>query len=149
MINQVSLVGRMVKDLDLRYTKSGKAVGNGTIAVNRPFKTNGQQEADFIQYVIWGKPAENLAQYMGKGSQIGLTGRIQTRSYENNEGKTVFVVEVVADNVAFLESKKGGGQSSNQSNNQQRSNQQQNTSDVDPFKNNGEPIDISDDDLPF
>ncbi|MEC5422097.1 single-stranded DNA-binding protein [Virgibacillus sp. C22-A2] len=114
MINAVTLVGRLTKDVDLRYTPNGKAVGNFTLAVNRPFKTNGQQETDFINCTIWGKQAENLANFMKKGSQVGVTGRIQTRTYENSEGKTVFVTEVVADQAAFLESKKDN-QSSNQS----------------------------------
>src|SRR5690625_3952843 len=106
MINTVTLVGRLTKDVDLRYTQNGKAVANFNIAVNRPFKNaQGEQEADFINCNSWGKQAENLANYMKKGSQIGVTGRINTRSYENQEGKRIFVTEVVADQVAFLESK--------------------------------------------
>lgn len=143
MINSVTLVGRMTKDCDLRYTPNGKAVGNFTLAVNRSFKNaQGENEADFIICQTWGKQAENLANYMKKGSQVGVVGRIATRSYENSEGKRVFMTEVVADQVAFLESKKSNNaSSSNQSNNQ--------SSDNDPFKNNGEPIDIDDDMLPF
>lgn len=137
MINSITLVGRLTKDVDLRYTQSGKAVGNFTLAVNRPFKNqSGEYDADFINAVSWGKQAENLANYMKKGSQIGITGRVQTRNYENNEGKRIYITEVVADQVAFLESKKTGGQSSDQS--------QQNN----PIANAGEPIDI-DGDLPF
>src|SRR5699024_9576236 len=98
---------------------NGKAVGNGTIAVNRPFKNQqGENEADFIRFQVWGNQAENLANYMGKGSQIGIDGRIATRSYDGQDGKRVFVTEVVADNVQFLESKSNG----NQSNQQQRVN---------------------------
>ena len=142
MINTVTIVGRMTKDCDLKYTPNGKAVGNFTLAVNRPFKNaQGQQEADFIMCQVWGKSAENLANYMKKGSQVGVVGRINTRNYENSEGKRVYVTEVVADQVAFLESK---GQSNNQSNNQQ-----QKPPADDPFKGHGEPIDVSDDDLPF
>lgn len=138
MINSVTIVGRMTKDVDLRYTANGKAVGNFTIAANRPFKNaQGENEADFINCTAWGKQAENLANYMGKGSQIGVTGRIQTRTFENKEGKTVFVTEVVADQVAFLESKKSSGQSSNQS---QQSN---------PIADAGQPVDIDDSSLPF
>ena len=107
-----------------------------TVAVNRPFKTNGEQEADFINGVVWGKPAENLANYMNKGSQIGVDGRIQTRSYDNNEGKRVYVTEVVADSVSFLDSK---GQSQN------NKPQQKQQSKDNPFQE--EPVDISD--LPF
>lgn len=146
MINNATLVGRMTKDVDLRYTQNGKAVGNFILAVNRPFKNkNGEQETDFILCQVWGKQAENLANYMKKGSQVGVVGRINTRNYENNQGQRVYVTEVVADQVAFLESKK-------QSNNQSQNNQQQpqnNQQFNDPFANNGQPIDISDDDLPF
>lgn len=140
MINNVTLVGRMTKDVDLRYTPNGKAVGSFTVAVNRPFKNaNGENEADFINCQTWGKQAENLANYMKKGSQIGLVGRIQTRNYENNEGKRVFITEVVADSVQFLESK-GSSQGQNQSQNQNQK---------DPFANKGEPIDVDNSDLPF
>lgn len=143
MINTVTLVGRLTRDVELRYAESGRAIANFNLAVNRPFKNaNGDREADFINVVQFGKGAELTAQYMKKGSQLGLTGRIQTRSYENNEGKRVYVTEVVADQVAFLDSKdRQNNQHSTQQNNQQQFD--------DPFKNNGEPIDINDDDLPF
>src|SRR5699024_11443034 len=85
------------------------AVANFTVAVNRPFKNNGEQEADFINCVTWRKSAENLANYMSKGNQIGLDGRIQTRTFETKEGKTAFVTEVVADSVQFLEPKNSSG----------------------------------------
>lgn len=138
MINAVTLVGRLTKDVDLRYTQSGKAVGNFTLAVNRPFKNaQGEQEADFINCTSWGKQAENLANYMKKGSQVGIVGRIQTRSYENNDGKRVFVTEVVADQVSFLESKSN---KTEKPSNEQPSN---------PFRDEAGPVDISDDDLPF
>jgi len=139
MINTVTLVGRLTKDVDLRYTQNGKAVANFNIAVNRPFKNaQGEQEADFINCNAWGKQAENLANYMKKGSQIGVTGRINTRSYENQEGKRIFVTEVVADQVAFLESK---GKSDNKP--------QEKPQVSDPFKGQTEAIDIDDDSLPF
>lgn len=146
MINSATLVGRLTKDVDLRYTQNGKAVGNFTIASNRPFKTNGQQEADFINCTAWGKQAENLATYMGKGSQVGITGRIQTRTFENREGQTVFVTEVVADQVAFLESKNGQNNGNSGQSNTPASNQNSTQND---FIGSGDPIDISDDDLPF
>lgn len=146
-LNRVVLVGRLTKDPDLRYTQSGIAVANFTVACNRPFKDqNGEQQADFINCVVWRKPAENLAQYMSKGSQVGVDGRIQTRTYEGQDGKTVFVTEVVADSVQFLESKKSNNQ---QSGNAEQFNQGQQNAFNDPFANNGEPIDITDDDLPF
>lgn len=160
MINRVVLVGRLTKDPDLRYTSSGVAVANFTIAVNRPFTNQqGDREADFINCVIWRKPAENLANYMSKGSLIGVDGRIQTRSYDGNDGKRVYVTEVVADSVQFLESRssnKGsstdGGQGSGSNQPRQDQNQQQpsqNQSNQNNQSENLEPIDISDDDLPF
>src|SRR5690625_4507361 len=157
MLNRVVLVGRLTKDPDLRYTPNGVAVANFTIAVNRPFTNQqGNREADFINCVVWRRPAENLANYMKKGSMIGVDGRVQTRTFEGQDGKTVFVTEIVADSVQLLESKgssQGRGQDpsgfqQNQNQNQfQNQNQNQNTDN--PFKDNGEPIDISDDDLPF
>ena len=142
MINSVAITGRMTKDCDLRYTQAGKAVGNVTVAVNRPFKTNGEQEADFINCTVWGKQAENLANFMKKGSLIGISGRIQTRSFDNQEGKRVFVTEVVADNVSFLESK------GDQQNNQRSSNNEH--PGMNAYKPaNNDTSDIDDSQLPF
>lgn len=158
MLNRVVLVGRLTKDPDLRYTPSGVAVANFTVAVNRPFSNQqGEREADFINCVIWRRPAENLANFMKKGGMVGVDGRIQTRSFEGQDGKMVYITEVVADSVQFLESKGSsqnrGGQDSYspgfQQNQNQSPNQNQNQFNDDPFKDNGEPIDISDDDLPF
>ena len=146
MINNITLVGRLTKDSDLRYTSDGTATATFSLAVNRPFKSaNGEREADFINCVIWRKNAENFANFTRKGSLVGITGRIQTRNYENKEGQRVYVTEVVAENFALLESKKDGasngqaGQSNNRSSHQPS----------DPFSSHGESIDISDDDLPF
>jgi single-strand DNA-binding protein len=154
MLNRVVLVGRLTRDPDLRYTPNGVAVANFTIAVNRPFSSqSGEREADFINCVVWRRAAENLANFMKKGSLVGVDGRLQSRSFDNQEGKRVFVTEVVADSVQFLETKgssQGGGQGGfqqNQNPQQQRNDFKRN--DEDPFENNGEPIDISDDDLPF
>ena len=102
MINNVTLVGRLTKDPDLRYTASGTAVATFTLAVNRNF-TN--READFINCVIWRKPAETMATLAKKGSLIGVVGRIQTRTYDNQQGQRVYVTEVVADNFQLLENK--------------------------------------------
>ena len=141
------LVGRLTKDVELKYTQNGKAVANFTIAVNRPFKNaQGETDADFIMCQSWGKQAENLANYMGKGSQIGVDGRIQTRNYEGQDGKRVYVTEVVADNIQFLESRKT---QSNQQNNQQQQNQPSYTQAPQQENRQLEPLDISDDDLPF
>lgn len=134
-MNNVSLVGRLTKDVELKYTSSQTAVATGTLAVNRQFKSaNGEKEVDFINIVAWRKTAEIIANYTSKGSQIGITGRIQTRSYEGNDGKRVYVTEVVAESVALLDSK---------SNNQQPQ-QKKETS-----FNNSSQMDVSDLDLPF
>ena len=106
MINNVVLVGRLTKDPDLRYTSSGSAVATFTLAVNRNFTNqSGNREADFINCVIWRKPAETMANYARKGTLLGVTGRIQTRSYENQQGQRVYVTEVVCENFQLLESR--------------------------------------------
>lgn len=133
-LNRVVLCGRLTKDPSLRYTQNGVACCNFTIAVNRPFKTNGEQEADFLNVVVWRKAAENTANFTRKGSLVGVDGRLQSRSFDNQEGKRQFVTEVVADSVQFLESK--GKQE--QPNNQQK--------DDDPFSEHEE---INSDSLPF
>lgn len=104
MINRVVLVGRLTKNPDLRYTPSGIAVATFTLAVNRVFSNQqGDREADFINCVIWRKPAENVANFLKKGSLAGVEGRIQTRSYDGTDGKKVYVTEVIADSIQFLE----------------------------------------------
>lgn len=148
MINNVSLTGRITKDLEQRNTNSGKAFVNFTLAVDRRFKDqNGERQADFIQIQAWGKTAEILCKYAGKGSLIGIEGRIQTRNYENNQGQRVYVTEVVAENVTFLDSKKNNDQSQQggyqQSNGYQNDNYQQQ-----PF-DSAMPFDDSADDVPF
>lgn len=173
MMNRVVLVGRLTKDPDLRYTPNGVPVATFTLAVNRTFSNQqGEREADFINCVVWRKPAENVANYLKKGSLAGVDGKIQTRHYEGQDGKRVYVTEIVADSVQFLDPKSssgGGGRSDNdfhsaprepQGNPYGNSNQNQNQNqrqyqnenktpvDDDPFAGNGQ-IDISDDDLPF
>lgn len=146
-LNRVVLVGRLTRDPDLRYTQNGNAVANFTIACNRPFKNEqGENEADFINCVIWRKQAENLANYMKKGSQIGVDGRLQSRTYDDKDGKTVYVTEVVADSIQFLESRNSSTNSKEQQNNQQNEQSNQAVQES-PFTD--EPIDISGDDLPF
>lgn len=141
MINSICLVGRLTKNVDLRYTPSNVAVATFTLAVNRTFKNeNGEREADFINCVMWRQQAENLASWAKKGALIGITGRIQTRSYDNQQGQRVYVTEVVAEQFQLLESKGQGNQT------QQRPQVQQQTPD---FSRQGAPMDISDDDLPF
>ena len=137
-MNRTILVGRLTKDPELRYTPSGVATASFTIAVNRPFKNQaGENEADFINCVVWRKPAENVANFLKKGSLAGVDGRIQTRNYEGQDGKRVYVTEVVAESVQFLEPKNSQG-------NQQRQ-PQPNASD-DPFTGS---IPLDDSEMPF
>ncbi|WYU49993.1 single-stranded DNA-binding protein [Bacillus sp. FSL K6-0047] len=144
MLNRVVLVGRLTRDPEMRYTPNGVAVANFTLAVNRPFTNQqGERDADFINCVVWRKPAENVSSFLQKGSLAGVDGRVQTRSYENNEGKRVFVTEVVAESVQFLEPRGSrDGQSSNAAGNGNSSGYSN-----DPFSDGA--INISDDDLPF
>ena len=142
MLNNVSLVGRLTKNAELKYTPNNQAVATFTLAVNRNFKNqNGEYEADFINCVIWRQLAENLANWAKKGALIGIIGRIQTRNYENQQGQRVYVTEVVADSFQLLESRKDheAGQSQGYS---QPDFSRQATA-------NTSPMDISDDDLPF
>lgn len=151
MINRVVLVGRLTKDPELRYTPNGVAVTNFRLAVNRPFTNqNGEREADFINVIVWRKAAENVANYLHKGSLAGVDGRIQTRNYEGQDGKTVYVTEVVADSVQFLEPKNGSNNNQDFNNNNAGNNNPFGGGNQfnDPFSNST-PIDISDDDLPF
>lgn len=140
MMNRTVLVGRLTKDPDLKYTQNGVAVVSFTLAVNRPFKNNGEQQADFINIVAWRKTAENVANYLNKGSLAGVDGRIQTRNYEGQDGRRVYVTEVVADQVSFLEPKQQ----------EQKKKEPRYTPDpADPFQPGSEPLDINDEDLPF
>lgn len=144
MINNVVLVGRMTKEAELRYTPSNIAVATFTLAVNRDFKgENGEREADFINVVLWRQAAENLANWTKKGSLVGVTGRIQTRNYDNQQGQRVYVTEVVADRFQLLESK-----GDNQGQTQQQNAAPNFTRNNNPFGATN-PLDISDDDLPF
>ena len=164
-MNKVILIGRLTKDPELRYTSSNRPVTQITVAVNRTFTNqNGEREADFINVVIWDKQAENVAKYLTKGRLVAVEGRIQTRNYDNNEGKKVYVTEVVALSVQFLESK-GSNTNVNNSSNPfdnmvdtpntyapiDEPSKQNETVDVskDPFESFGQSIDLSDDDLPI
>ncbi|MCT0021129.1 single-stranded DNA-binding protein [Weissella cibaria] len=120
MINRVVLVGRLTKDVELRYTTSGAAVGTFSLAVNRQFtNSNGDRETDFINAVIWRKSAENFANFTSKGSLVAVEGRLQTRNYENQQGQRVYVTEVIVDNFSLLESRAESEQRRNQNNNNQ------------------------------
>ena len=106
-MNKIILIGRLTKDVDLRFTESGKAVANFTLAVDRPFKNQqGEKEADFIRIVTWGKQAENCANHIGKGRLVAVDGRLQIRSYDGNDGQRKYITEVVADTVKFLDKPK-------------------------------------------
>ncbi|AKS69269.1 single-stranded DNA-binding protein [Staphylococcus schleiferi] len=137
MLNRVVLVGRLTKDPELRTTQSGVEVATFTLAVNRNFKSkNGEQQADFINCVVFRKQAENVNNFLFKGSLAGVDGRLQSRSYENQEGRRVFVTEVVCDSVQFIEPKNNG-----------QSKQQQGQAQDNPFENAS--IDDDLEDLPF
>ena len=143
MLNRVVLVGRLTKDPEFRTTPSGVEVATFTLAVNRTFtNAQGEREADFINVVVFRKQAKNVNDYLSKGSLAGVDGRIQSRNYENNEGRRVFVTEVVTDSVQFLDSK-----GSNQQNNQPQQQRGQATAGNNPFANNNVDDDIED--LPF
>ena len=163
-MNKVILIGRLTKDPELRTIASGNATTSFTIAVNRNFTNqNGEREADFINCVAWRKQAENVAKYCTKGSQVAVEGRIQTRSYDAQDGTKRYVTEVVADNVTFLGSRASGSQisesSSNTSsytaNNAVPNNGMANNDivtadlDMDPYAAMGNEVSLTDDDLPF
>ena len=151
MINRVVLVGRLTKDPELRYTPSGVAVARFTLAVNRTFSNQqGERQADFINIVVWRKQAENTANFLRKGSLVGVVGRIQTGSYDGQDGKKVFTVEVVAENVQFLEPKSANntpnGNGSANGYQQQQNSPQSNYGGQEAFSPSGT---IDDSDLPF
>ena len=110
MMNKIILIGRLTRDIELRYTNSGNAVANFTLAVDRPFTNQqGEKETDFVNIVVWKKQAENCANYLLKGSKVAVEGRLQIRKYEDKEGIKRTAAEVVADRVEFLDTKKKQG----------------------------------------
>lgn len=110
MINNVVLIGRLTRDIELKQTTTNKSAVNFTLAVNRNYKNEqGEQQADFINCIAYGKQAENMARFLNKGSLIGIEGRIATRNYKNKDGKITYATEVITDRVNFLESKKQQG----------------------------------------
>lgn len=145
-MNKIILIGRLTKDVELRYTTSDVAVANFSLAVNRDFKNqNGETETDFINCVAYRKLAETISKYVKKGDKLGVDGRLQTRTYENNEGKKVFVSEVVVNGIEFLEAKKEKSASNEEVSGTDASNEFEN----DPFADFGESITIDENDLPF
>lgn len=162
-MNKVILIGRLTRDPELRYTSSNIPSATFSIAVNRPFTNQaGEREADFINIVVWRKQAENCKNFLTKGSQVAIEGRIQTRNYDGQDGKKVYVTEVVADNVEFIGSRNSSGNSNNMNTGSGNSNTgpsqydfgpapEPKGTDVDsnPFADFGASIEISDDELPF
>lgn len=157
-MNKVILIGRLTRDPELRYTPQGTAVCQITIAVNRRGVQPGQQDVDFINVSIWSAQAENVAKYMTKGRQMAIEGRIQTRNYADKDGKKVYVTEVIATGVQFLDSKAASSDSavsntqpSNSSDLNQSSMQSTSTTSVedDPFAAFGDSIEVDSSDLPF
>ena len=170
-MNKAILIGRLTRDPELRYTSSNRAVCQFTIAIDRPFtnQASGQREADFINVVAWDKTGENVGKYMAKGRLIAVEGRIQTRNYDNNEGRKVYVTEVIANNVQFLESRNAASNNNGfdsmpeppqektpydfgeeNPNIESKTTPTMNVEDEkDPFASFGEQVEISDNDLPF
>ena len=152
-MNNFNCIGRITKDLEIKTSQGGTTVLNNTVAINRPFKNKqtGEREADFINFVAFGKTAEIIAQYHQKGSLIGLTGRMQSRSYENSNSQKVYVTELVVNEMHFTGS--NNASDGQQSQARPNTNQAQKTSsqvpDENPFANSKGPVDISDSDLPF
>lgn len=152
-MNKVVLIGRLSKEPELRYTSNNTPVCQINVAISRPISQGKEPETDFINVTIWNKQAENLVKYVKKGNQIAIEGRIQTRSYDNEEGKKVYVTEVLANHVEFI------GNNSNKANDTEKQNQSNKTSYTaeeidnmpsdDPFSKFGQKLEISDSDLPF
>lgn len=157
-MNKAILIGRLTRDPELRTTPTGRNVCQFSVAVSRNFtNANGEREADFINCVVWDKQAENLVKYQKKGNQIAVEGRIQTRNYDDKDGKKVYVTEILASNISFLDSKGTGATGNTSFNNlpeppmvDTSSNNMETVSvEKDPFEAFGDSIEISDNDLPF
>ncbi len=157
-MNKAILIGRLTRDPELRTTPTGRNVCQFSVAVSRTFtNANGEREADFINCVVWDKQAENLVKYQKKGNQIAVEGRIQTRNYDDKDGKKVYVTEILASNISFLDSKGTGATGNTSFNNlpeppmeDTSSNNMETVSvEKDPFEAFGDSIEISDNDLPF
>ena len=150
-MNKVVLIGRLSRDPELRYTSNNTPVCQINMAISRPVSQGKEPETDFINVVVWNKQAENLVKYVKKGNQIAIEGRIQTRSYDNEEGKKVYVTEVLANHVEFI------GNNSNKTNDNQTQTRDNKTSYTaeeidniaDPYDNFGQRVEIDDSQLPF
>ncbi len=150
-MNKVFLIGRLSRDPELRHTSNNTPFCQINVAISRPVGQGKEPETDFINVVVWNKQAENLVKYVKKGNQIAIEGRIQTRSYDNEEGKKVYVTEVLANHVEFI------GNNSNKTNDNQTQTQDNKTSYTaeeidnidDPYDNFGKRVEVTDDMLPF
>lgn len=147
-MNQVALTGRLTRDVEVRYTQNDKAVANFTIATNRVAVRDGEEKTDFINCIVWGNQAENLAKYQGKGSLIGVFGKLQVRDFEDSKGNKRYITEVVVDSIEYLGTKKETTPEYDAVQNARR--------ETDPFeefgnniKSEGNGIEISNSDLPF
>jgi single-strand DNA-binding protein len=152
MLNSVTMTGRLTRDVDLRYTQSGTAVGSFTLAVDRQFKSkSGERETDFVNCQVWRKSAENFTNFTHKGALVGVQGRIQTRTYDDKNGNKVFVTEVIVDSFALLEPKQSSQNSGSPQRNQSApsNTNRPRTNTNNQFANNGKPISVGDSDLPF
>ena len=155
-MNKVFLIGRLSRDPELRHTTSGTAVCQINVAISRPVSQGSEPQTDFINVVVWNKQAENVARYLSKGRQIAIEGRIQTRNYDNNEGKRTYVTEVIASNVEFLGSANDNNRTNTNSNtfdenpfDSMEPPMDTTNVDNDPFASFGEKVEISDNELPF
>ena len=159
-MNRVLLVGRLTRDPEIRTLSTGNTVANFSIAVNRNFRNrDGVIEADFLNIVVYGRQADNIGKYVTKGSQVGIEGRIQTRSYDAQDGSKRYVTEIIADNVEFLSSRNGGASNENITAHVDTTSSVYmdspspemgiDVSSEDPFKDFGSEVALSDDDLPF
>lgn len=157
-MNKAILIGRLTRDPELRTTPTGRNVCQFSVAVSRTFtNANGEREADFINCVVWDKQAENLVRYQHKGNQIAVEGRIQTRNYDDKDGKRVYVTEILANNISFLDSKNSANNGGSFSNLPEPPMQEQESApevetvsvEKDPFEAFGDSIEVSDNDLPF
>ena len=143
MINSVVIIGRLTRDIEVRYTEDNKAIGNITIAVPRSFKNaNGEYESDFINCVLFREIAERVKEYTHKGDLIAVRGRIQTRNYEDKEGNKKYITEVVAEKISFLSMKKNGKESKEEIKVQPKE-------ESDPYAEMGREIELNEEDLPF
>lgn len=145
-MNKIVLIGRLTRDPELRALQSGSSVCEFTLAVDRPRRKDGGQEADFIRCVAWGKMGESVGHYMSKGRQVGVSGRLQIRSYETDAGDRRYVTEVVCDQVEFIGNRADGSETAQ---NGEKNNREGKYTSNGEKREYGQEVSFSDDDLPF